>query len=90
MSAHDRVSEASATGVGASTNAMDFRALVTQAQTNADFDSKLTVVEAHKKHKQAVFRAMILSTSLVMKAYDLVIVSVSYRHLTTLHQLTPL
>jgi SP family general alpha glucoside:H+ symporter-like MFS transporter len=88
MSAHDRVVEASATGVGVSTNAMDFRALVTQAQTNADFDSKLTVMEALKKHKKAVFWAMILSTSLVMEGYDLVIVSVSYRNLTTMHQLT--
>jgi SP family general alpha glucoside:H+ symporter-like MFS transporter len=86
MSAHDRVVEASA----ARTNAMDFRALVNQAQTNADFDSKLTVMEALKKHKKAVFWAMILSTSLVMEGYDLVIVSVSCHHLTTLRQLTPL
>ncbi|KAI4855759.1 sugar transporter [Aureobasidium sp. EXF-8846] len=78
MSAHDRVVEASATGVGVSTNAMDFRALVTQAQTNADFDSKLTVMEALKKHKKAVFWAMILSTSLVMEGYDLVIINSFY------------
>jgi hypothetical protein len=89
MSAHDGVVDASATGVGVSTNAMDFRALVTQAQTNADFDSKLTVMEALKKHKKAVFWAMILSTSLVMEGYDLVIVSFPCHHLTTLHQLTP-
>jgi hypothetical protein len=88
MSTHDRVVEAFATGVGSSTDAMDFRALVTQAQTNADFDSKLTVTEALKKHKKAVFWAMILSTSLVMEGYDLVIVSVPCCHLTTLHQLT--
>ena len=85
MSTHERVIEASATGVGASINAMDFRALVTQAQTNADFDSKLTVMEALKKHKKAVFWAMILSTSLIMEGYDLVIVSIPCGHLTTLH-----
>lgn len=78
MSTHERVIEASATGVGASINAMDFRALVTQAQTNADFDSKLTVMEALKKHKKAVFWAMILSTSLIMEGYDLVIINSFY------------
>lgn len=61
----------------ASTNNLEFRALVTQAQTSADLDSKLTVMQALKKHKKAVFWAMILSTSLVMEGYDLVIVSVS-------------
>lgn len=61
----------------ASTNNMEFRALVTQAQTSADLDSKLTVMQALKKHKKAVFWAMILSTSLVMEGYDLVIVSIA-------------
>ena len=52
----------------------EFRDLITQAQASADTDSKLSVMEALKKHKKAVFWAMILSTSLVMEGYDLVIV----------------
>lgn len=52
----------------------EFRALIAQAQASADFDSKLTVMQALKKHKKAVFWAMILSTSLIMEGYDLVIV----------------
>jgi len=66
-----------------STNNMEFRALVTQAQTSADLDSKLTVMQALKKHKKAVFWAMILSTSLVMEGYDLVIVRISGCSLST-------
>ncbi|KAH0286132.1 sugar transporter [Aureobasidium namibiae CBS 147.97] len=62
----------------ASTNNLEFRALVTQAQTSADLDSKLTVMQALKKHKKAVFWAMILSTSLVMEGYDLVIINSFY------------
>ena len=73
MATHDNGIDAPA----ASTNNLEFRALVTQAQTSADLDSKLTVMQALKKHKKAVFWAMILSTSLVMEGYDLVIVSVS-------------
>ena len=67
----------------ASTNNLEFRALVTQAQTSADLDSKLTVMQALKKHKKAVFWAMILSTSLVMEGYDLVIVRISSCSLST-------
>ena len=52
----------------------EIRDLITQAQASADADSKLSVMEALKKHKKAVFWAMILSTSLVMEGYDLVIV----------------
>ena len=73
MATHDNGIDASA----ASTSNMEFSALVRQAQTSADLDSKLTVVQALKKHKKAVFWAMILSTSLIMEGYDLVIVSVS-------------
>ena len=52
-----------------------FQTLVRQARESADLDSKLTVMQAAKKHKAAVFWALILSTSLVMEGYDLVIVS---------------
>lgn len=55
-------------------NSSDFRALISQAQASADLDSKLGIMEALRKHKKAVFWAMILSTSLVMEGYDLVIV----------------
>lgn len=53
----------------------EFQTLVRQARESADLDSKLTVMQAVKKHKAAVFWALILSTSLVMEGYDLVIVS---------------
>ena len=75
MAEHNNVIDASMNRNAADTNNSEFRALVTQAQTSADLDSKLTVMEALKKHKKAVFWAMILSTSLVMEGYDLVIVS---------------
>jgi SP family general alpha glucoside:H+ symporter-like MFS transporter len=75
MADHNNVIDASMNRNAADTNNSEFRALVTQAQTSADLDSKLTVMEALKKHKKAVFWAMILSTSLVMEGYDLVIVS---------------
>lgn len=88
MAEHDNVIDASMNRNAADTNHSEFRALVTQAQTSADFDSKLTVMEALKKHKKAVFWAMILSTSLVMEGYDLVIVSFPYLSLSTTHLLT--
>ncbi|THV90066.1 sugar transporter [Aureobasidium pullulans] len=56
----------------------EFRDLITQAQASADADSKLSVMGALKKHKKAVFWAMILSTSLVMEGYDLVIINSFY------------
>lgn len=62
---------------------LEFRALISQAQASADADSKLTVRQALKKHKKAVFWAMILSTSLIMEGYDLVIVSVSLESLSS-------
>ncbi|KAI4766421.1 sugar transporter [Aureobasidium sp. EXF-3400] len=73
MAEHNNVVDASMNRNAADTNNSEFRALITQAQTSADLDSKLTVMEALKKHKKAVFWAMILSTSLVMEGYDLVI-----------------
>lgn len=49
--------------------------LIHRAQESDATDRKLTVREAVKKYKKAVFWAMFLSTSLVMEGYDLVIVS---------------
>jgi len=51
--------------------------LIRQAQEADAADKQLTIKEAIKKYKKACFWAMILSTSLVMEGYDLVIVSVS-------------
>lgn len=49
--------------------------LIRQAQEADAADRKLTIKEAIKKYKKACFWAMILSTSLIMEGYDLVIVS---------------
>lgn len=49
--------------------------LIRQAQESDAADKKLTIMEAVKKYKKACFWAMILSTSLIMEGYDLVIVS---------------
>lgn len=49
--------------------------LIRQAQEADAADRRLTIKEAIKKYKKACFWAMILSTSLVMEGYDLVIVS---------------
>lgn len=49
--------------------------LIRHAQESDAADRKLTIREALKKYKKAVFWAMFLSTSLVMEGYDLVIVS---------------
>jgi SP family general alpha glucoside:H+ symporter-like MFS transporter len=48
--------------------------LIHHAQESDAADRLLTVRQALKKYKKAVFWAMILSTSLVMEGYDLVIV----------------
>ena len=48
--------------------------LIHHAQQSDEADRLLTVRQALKKYKKAVFWAMILSTSLVMEGYDLVIV----------------
>lgn len=48
--------------------------LIQYAQENDAADRRLTVKEALKKYKKAVFWAMFLSTSLIMEGYDLVIV----------------
>lgn len=49
--------------------------LIHHAQESAATDAKLTIRQALKKYKKAVFWAMFLSTSLIMEGYDLVIVS---------------
>lgn len=53
--------------------------LIRRAQEADAADRQLTIKEAIKKYKKACFWAMILSTSLIMEGYDLVIVSVSKR-----------
>lgn len=49
--------------------------LIHQAQESDAADRALTIMQALKKYKKAVFWAMFLSTSLIMEGYDLVIVS---------------
>lgn len=49
--------------------------LIRHAQEADAADRQLTIKEAVKKYKKACFWAMILSTSLIMEGYDLVIVS---------------
>lgn len=48
--------------------------LIQRAQDADAADKKLTVKEALKKYKKAVFWAGLLSVSLIMEGYDLVIV----------------
>jgi hypothetical protein len=48
--------------------------LIHQAQESDAADRALTIMQALKKYKKAVFWAMFLSTSLIMEGYDLVIV----------------
>jgi hypothetical protein len=50
--------------------------LVHYAQQSDAADRLLTVGQALKKYKKAVFWAMFLSTSLIMEGYDLVIVRI--------------
>lgn len=49
--------------------------LIRQAQEADAADKQLTIKQAIKKYKKACFWAMILSVSLIMEGYDLVIVS---------------
>lgn len=48
--------------------------LIQQAQQSDIADRQLTIMQALKKYKKAVFWAMFLSTSLVMEGYDITIV----------------
>lgn len=50
-------------------------ALITRAQTSYEADHKLKISQAIKKHKTAVFWALLLSIALVMEGYDVVVVS---------------
>ncbi|OQV07723.1 hypothetical protein CLAIMM_12118 [Cladophialophora immunda] len=52
--------------------------LIRHAQESDAADRLLTVRQALKKYKKAVFWAMFLSTSLVMEGYDLVIITSFY------------
>lgn len=49
--------------------------LIRHAQESDAADRLLTVRQALKKYKKAVFWAMFLSTSLIMEGYDVVVVS---------------
>ena len=59
-------------------------ALITRAQTSYEADHKLTIRQAIKKHKTAVFWALILSFALVMEGYDVVVVSTTSPFVNTL------
>ncbi|KAH8663419.1 putative MFS alpha-glucoside transporter [Tricladium varicosporioides] len=52
--------------------------LIHHAQQSDEADRLLTIPQALKKYKKAVFWAMFLSTSLVMEGYDLVIINSFY------------
>ncbi|KAL3482984.1 hypothetical protein BJX62DRAFT_245349 [Aspergillus germanicus] len=52
--------------------------LVSQAEASHEADAKLTVWDAVKKYKTAVFWAMFLSTSLIMEGFDLSIIGAFY------------
>jgi SP family general alpha glucoside:H+ symporter-like MFS transporter len=56
-------------------NNPDIVELIHHAEQSDAADRLLTVRQALKKYKKAVFWAMFLSTSLIMEGYDLVIVS---------------
>ena len=49
--------------------------LITRAQESDAADRQLTIRQALKKYKSAVFWALLLSTALVMEGYDVVVVS---------------
>lgn len=55
----------------------DTQDLIREAEANDAADRTLTVMQALKKYKKAVFWAMFLSTSLIMEGYDVVIVSLN-------------
>jgi SP family general alpha glucoside:H+ symporter-like MFS transporter len=47
---------------------------ITRAQASVEADSQLTIAQALKKYKKAVFWALILSVALIMEGYDVVVV----------------
>jgi MFS transporter, SP family, general alpha glucoside:H+ symporter len=54
--------------------------LIQRAQESDAADRKLTLWQALKKYKKAVFWSCVLSTALVMEGYDVVIVRRPFRH----------
>lgn len=68
----------------------DAAELIRHAQESARADAQLTIRQALKKYKKAVFWALFLSTSLIMEGYDLVIVCVVLFTFTTATLLTRL
>lgn len=59
--------------------------LMQRAQESDAADRQLTVFQALKKYKKAVFWAMLLSTSIIMEGYDLVMVSTNFQILPWSH-----
>lgn len=62
--------------------------LIHQAEQSDTADRQLTIRQALKKYKKAVFWAMFLSTSLIMEGYDLVIVRKPHVYVWTEFTLT--
>jgi MFS transporter, SP family, general alpha glucoside:H+ symporter len=56
-------------------NTHDTAHLVAQAQASDAADRKLTIWQAVRKYKKAVFWSVFLSTALVMEGYDIVIIN---------------
>jgi hypothetical protein len=54
----------------------DTLTLIQQAQAADEEDRKLTIPQAAKKYKKAVFWSCLLSTALIMEGYDVVIVRI--------------
>lgn len=63
--------------------------LIQHAQQSDAADRQLTIKQALKKYKKAVFWAMFLSTSLIMEGYDLVIVRGPDQSFLTCFIITP-
>lgn len=49
--------------------------LIRQAQAADEADHKLTLVQAFRKYKKAVFWSSLLSTALIMEGYDVVVIN---------------
>ncbi len=61
-------------------NTTDTATLVSQAQLADAADRTLTIWQAVRKYKKAVFWSTLLSTALIMEGYDVVIVRVVLRN----------
>ena len=53
--------------------------LIALAREGDEIDASLTIKQALKKYKKAVFWALALSTALIMEGYDLVMASIFNR-----------